>query len=142
MVTDRVAGERLVSFPGVGDLDAAPVLLVAMALVAALVVALIWHSRRSLPVATRAFRALRTAAARRDPAIGAATGPIALARWLERNAPAAHAAGGGLIELYLRESWSGERLTRRQSITVRRDLRQVRRLLRHRKREDGPRVDP
>ncbi|HEX2464351.1 MAG TPA: hypothetical protein VHR17_06965, partial [Thermoanaerobaculia bacterium] len=112
-----------------------------VALLVAVVLVLVWRARSSLPVATRAFRAMRAAAARRDPSIGAATGPIALARWLEHNAPSALAAGGGLIDLYLLESWSGERLSRRQASTVRRELRQVRRMLRHR-REAGVRTDP
>jgi transglutaminase-like putative cysteine protease len=127
---DRAPGKRdVVSLPGAGDFDAMPVLLSLMALLAALALVLVWRTRRSLPAATRAFRAMRSAAARRDPAIGAATGPIAMASWLERNAPAAVDAGAGLIDLYLRESWCGERLSREQSQRVRRDARRVLKLL-------------
>jgi transglutaminase-like putative cysteine protease len=139
---DRSPGKRQVpGLRGMADFDAAPVVFALVALLVAVVLVLVWRARSSLPVATRAFRAMRAAAARRDPSIGAATGPIALARWLEHNAPSALAAGGGLIDLYLLESWSGERLSRRQASTVRRELRQVRRMLRHR-REAGVRADP
>jgi transglutaminase-like putative cysteine protease len=141
---DRGHDQRQVpGLQGAGDFDAAPVVLALVALLAGLVLVLVWRARSSLPVATRAFRAMRTAAARRDPSIGATTGPIALARWLERNAPAAlTAGGGGVIDLYLLESWSGERLSRRQASAVRRDLRQARRMLRRRRGESGPRADP
>jgi transglutaminase-like putative cysteine protease len=142
MAIDRAAGKSdVLNVPGASDFDAMPVLLSLVALLVAVASVLVWRARRSLPVATRAFRSLRSAAARRDPTIGAATGPIAMARWLERNVPAATAAGGGVIDLYLLESWSGERLSRRQASTVRRDLREVRRLLRHRNRRAGLRVD-
>ena len=138
---DRSPGKRRMGVQGMGDFDAAPVVLGLVALLAVLVLVLVWRARSSLPVATRAFRAMRAAAARRDPSIGAATGPLALARWLEHNAPTAVAAGGGLIDLYLLESWSGERLSRRQASVVRRELRQVRKTLRRRG-EAGPRADP
>jgi hypothetical protein len=144
LTIDRAPGKRevVVNVPGARDFDALPVLLFLLAVLVTLASILWWRSRRSLPVATRAFRAMRSAAARRDPAIGAATGPLAMARWLERNAPAAATAGGGLIDLYLRESWSGERLSHRQASTVRRELRQVRRLLRRRQSEAGLPAEP
>jgi transglutaminase-like putative cysteine protease len=99
-------------------------------LMAVLVAALVWRARSTLPVATRAYGALRAAVARRDPAIGPSTGPIALRRWLERQLPAAGAPAAGLIDLYLLESYRGTRLARAEAAAVRRDLRELRKLLR------------
>jgi transglutaminase-like putative cysteine protease len=81
------------------------------------------------PTATRSYRALRAAAARRDPAIGAATGPLALRRWLAMHVPAAEAPAAGLIDRYLIESYRGARLSRSDAAAVRRDWRELRRLL-------------
>jgi transglutaminase-like putative cysteine protease len=112
------------------DLDYAPFILLLTGPLLAILAVMLWRMRSKLPVATRAYSAMRAAVTRRDPAIGAATGPLALAHWLECNAPAASAAGGGVIELYLLESWKGAPLDRRQASAVRRDLRLVRRVLR------------
>jgi transglutaminase-like putative cysteine protease len=125
--------QELTAPPGWRDFDVTPLLLLLAAAAVSAILVLAWRARATLPVATRAYRAMRTAAARRDPSIGAATGPLALARWLEHNAPAALIAGSGVIDLYLLESWSGERLSRRQASAVRRDLRAVRRTLRGRR---------
>ncbi len=138
---DRAPGKQVLGLPGTSDFDAAPMVFALVVLLAASLLALAWRARSSLPVATRAYRVMRKAVARRDAAIGAATGPLALARWLERNAPTALAAGAGVIDLYLLESWSGQRLSRRQASAVRRDLRRVRRTLRDRG-GIGPSSDP
>jgi hypothetical protein len=114
-------------------LDYAPFVLLLTGPLLAILAVMLWRMRSKLPIATRAYTTMRTAVTRRDPAIGAATGPIALAHWLERNAPAARAAGSGVIELYLLESWKGAPLDRRQAYAVRRDLRVVRRVLRGRR---------
>ena len=110
--------------------DYVPFFLLLTGPLLAILAVLLWRMRSKVPVATRAYSAMRAAVTRRDPAIGKATGPIALAHWLERNAPAAGAAAGGVIELYLLESWKGAPLDRRQASAVRRDLRLVRRVLR------------
>jgi protein-glutamine gamma-glutamyltransferase len=135
---DRAA--RRPEYPGGVDDVAGPgpvAMLLLFTLLAIAVLVSLWRARSSLPIATRSYRALRAAAARRDPAIGAATGPIALRRWLELQVPAAQASAAGLIDLYLLESYRGARLSRRQASAVRRDLRQVRKLLRRRRRETG-----
>ena len=105
-------------------------LILAAAVVALGLLALWLRSRSPHPIATRSYRALRAAASRRDPTIGAATGPLALGAWVERNVPAARTAAAGLIDLYLRESYRGSRLSRSEAARIRRDLRDARRLLR------------
>jgi transglutaminase-like putative cysteine protease len=113
------------------DLQPGPLVAIA-ALVALVILAVAVYSRSKLahPLATRSYRALRAAAARRDPTIGSATGPLALRAWVERRLPDALAPVAAVIDLYLLESYRGARLSRGEAARVRRELRRARRLLR------------
>jgi hypothetical protein len=97
---------------------------------ALLVLAVLARARRASSLATRAYRALRVAVSRRDPAVGPATAPLALRAWVAEHVPSAQASAGDLIDRYLYESYGGGRLSRRDALAVRRDLRRARRLLR------------
>jgi hypothetical protein len=116
----ETAAGRMVPGEPTGDAGrslAPPRLLAAVGvvLVAGL---LVWWLRRAPRSATAAYRRLRRRAARHGITVSPALGPAALRARLERRFPGSAAETGGLIDLYLRESFAGHRLTEEERVQL------------------------